>query len=950
MQAAGRRRLLERESELAQLDAALAAAAGGRGQLVVVEAAAGLGKTRLLDAAVERARELGLTPFRARGSELEGDFAFGVVRQLLEPALSGVGSEELERLFAGAAALARPLFDRAPEEVADAPADASYRSLHGLYWLLSNLSDAGPLVLAVDDVHWADAPTLRFLAFLHARLAELAVALIISLRSGDPGAERTPLAGIVGAPDAIAVEPGPLSAGAVHELLRAALAREPDPADVAACRDVTAGNPFYLHALLAELSAPAAAGGAGLTARVRRLGPRAVSRSVLLRIAALAPTAPALARAAAVLGDGAALGDAALLARLHEDDAASLADLLTRAEILKPGSELEFVHPIVAEAIYADLAPRERAAWHARAARVLAAAEARPERVAAQLVHSEPGGDAAAVDALGRAARDASGRGAPETAITFLRRALDEPPAEELRPELLLRLGTAEFQAGRMSAAEHLQAVLESDAEPALLAQAALLLARALAFAQRPHDAIATLQRTLDAIASADRESALELEAELVATAQLDVLPGEVVAERLQRRTIADFSQGRTVGECKLLAVCAFQALRENRPATAVIALGRRALAGPSDKPPSYSLPYSLPVSLAEQALVYAEDYDFVTTWLEQMLAKARTRGALSAFAAASYMLAVVARARGDIREHEAHIEAAIDAIDAPANAMLLAVQAEAMLERGDASGAADAFAGGGMLDAPAEAVTLSELLYARGHLRAAQGDHVAALRDLLACGERLVSTGSRSPAAIAWRSSASLEHFALGDRDAARSLAAEELALARAFGAARALGIALRAAGLVEGGQPGVELLREAVAVLDPSAAQLELARALVDLGAALRRAGQRSEASASLTRGHDIARACGADALVQRALTELRATGIRPSRRLATGLEALTPSEHRIVRMAADGLSNPQIAQALFVSKKTIETHLGHAYQKLGVRSRSQLPGVLRGEPEGD
>lgn len=146
--------------------------------------------------------------------------------------------------------------------------------------------------------------------------------------------------------------------------------------------------------------------------------------------------------------------------------------------------------------------------------------------------------------------------------------------------------------------------------------------------------------------------------------------------------------------------------------------------------------------------------------------------------------------------------------------------------------------------------------------------------------------------------------------------------------------------------GQAGLDLLREAVALLEPSAARLELARALLELGAAMRRAGQRAETRASLARGHELARACGADALAQRAATELQATGARPRLQLATGLDALTASELRVVKMAAEGLSNPQIAQALFVSTKTVETHLGHAYKKLGIGSRRQLASLLRDE----
>jgi DNA-binding CsgD family transcriptional regulator len=157
-------------------------------------------------------------------------------------------------------------------------------------------------------------------------------------------------------------------------------------------------------------------------------------------------------------------------------------------------------------------------------------------------------------------------------------------------------------------------------------------------------------------------------------------------------------------------------------------------------------------------------------------------------------------------------------------------------------------------------------------------------------------------------------------------------------------LGIALRAAGLAEGGRSGIELLREAVEVLKGSPARLEYARAMTDLGAALRRLRHRAEAREPLALGLELAHRCGAPALVKRAREELLATGARPRRLTVSGRDALTPSEARIARMAADGQSTPAIAQALFVTPKTVETHLGHAYQKLDINSRHRLAQALQ------
>jgi DNA-binding CsgD family transcriptional regulator len=182
-----------------------------------------------------------------------------------------------------------------------------------------------------------------------------------------------------------------------------------------------------------------------------------------------------------------------------------------------------------------------------------------------------------------------------------------------------------------------------------------------------------------------------------------------------------------------------------------------------------------------------------------------------------------------------------------------------------------------------------------------------------------------------------------LGDHDRAVELAAEDLRLARAFGAPHALGVALRAAALIQGGTRGLEQLTEAVAVLDGTGINLELARTLTEHGAALRRAGYRRDARQPLRRGLDLAARCGALALAARARDELVTAGGRPRRQPVSGAESLTASELRVARLAAQGLTNRQIAQALFVSMKTVSTHLGHVYAKLDVTDRARLAAAL-------
>jgi DNA-binding CsgD family transcriptional regulator len=234
-------------------------------------------------------------------------------------------------------------------------------------------------------------------------------------------------------------------------------------------------------------------------------------------------------------------------------------------------------------------------------------------------------------------------------------------------------------------------------------------------------------------------------------------------------------------------------------------------------------------------------------------------------------------------------------------------------------------------------------LLLARGRLRAAQRRLDAALADMRAAGDIALRIGATSPSSLAWRSDAALVHVALGEHEPAPRLAREELDLARGFGAPRTLGVALRAAGVVVGGPEGEELLREAVVTLDGAGAALESTRALVDLGALLRRVNRRADARELLREGLDIAHHAGAALVADQAEIELRATGAKPRRARLTGVEALTASERRVAELAAQGLTNREIAQALFVTARTVEGHLTRTFQKLDLRSREDLPPSL-------
>ncbi|MEA2195182.1 MAG: hypothetical protein QOG42_1616, partial [Solirubrobacteraceae bacterium] len=319
--------LLEREEALHAIDALLTAGRDARGELLLVEGHAGVGKSALLDAAVARARAAGMTVLRARASELEADFQFGIALQLFEPLLAGADDEARDRLLAGSAALAGPLLERPTSWAGDEAQSRSYPVMHGLFWLLSNLVEAGPVLIVVDDVHWADRASLRFVLYLLQRLDEMAVAIIAARRLGEPGAPEDLLAQISTHVCSRSIRPAPLSRHGARRMVAAALP-DADEAFGDACWRMTEGNVFLLEELIAAVRAEAWAPTAQNAARIGTLAPEAVLRAVAVRLMRLSDDAAGIARAVAVLGDDAELRRVVALTGRATERAAAAADAL----------------------------------------------------------------------------------------------------------------------------------------------------------------------------------------------------------------------------------------------------------------------------------------------------------------------------------------------------------------------------------------------------------------------------------------------------------------------------------------------------------------------------------------------------------------------------------------------------------------------------------------------
>jgi DNA-binding CsgD family transcriptional regulator len=944
--------LLERSEELARFESAFAEARSGRGRFVVVEGPAGIGKTALLAAARTAAADSGMRVLRSRGTELERDFAFGVVRQLFEPPLAEASELERADLLQGAAGVAAGLLGLPGAAPADGPpsssVDASFAVLHGLYWLCANLVAEGPLCVVVDDAHWADAASLRYLAFLLTRLEELDAALVVATRPREAGADAELLAAVTTDPSAEVIHLPPLTRAAVAQLLESGLGAAPDPVFVDTCLRETRGTPFLVRVLVDALSEGGISPTADAARHVERIGARTVGRSIRLRLRRLPDPAGRLARALAVL-EQSDLHHAARLAGLEELEAAEAAELLVTAGILEPGRPLTFIHPIVRSGIYSELSSVERAQGHRRAARLLAEEPDVSERVAQHLLVSEPAADGWVVERLVDAACTAGKQGALESEAVFLLRALAEPPAPGDQYGLLLDLGMAEASVGRADWPDHLQRAVDTAPDAASLADATMVLAYALIRAQRFAEAVEVLDRASSSLGPRHSELALRLEAATVFPRLNDPTTAPSVAFRLE--ALRERAASHPAAPPELLAALAFWSVLTNEPAevgadlaTRALLVGNNASAGSGDRP---WFSFSAWFSMATGPLVWAERYAQVQPLLDASIAQTRTVGDSSGLASGLNLRGWLALRRGDLRAAEGDTRTALAATahtPPMTRALNGALLVEALVDQGELDAAAEAL--GPFASEVAKGSLVAAILrFARGRLGVGQGRVAEGLEDFLAVGALLTRAQITSPSLLPWRSEAALAHLGLGEREPAGRLAGEELELARGFGAPRALGVSKRAAGVIAGGDRGASLLREAIDAFERGDASLERARALADLGALLRRRNRRTEARELLREALDAAHRAGARPLAEQAETELRATGARPRRVVLTGLDSLTASERRIAELASQGLTNREIAQTLFITTRTVEGHLTSVFRKLMLDSRDELPAALAG-----
>jgi DNA-binding CsgD family transcriptional regulator len=936
----GAPRLLERDDELETLRRATERLAEGQGGAIAIEGPPGIGKTALLKGAVELLAGAGLSTLRARCGEFELDFPFGVARQLLERRVLDAPPQDRERLLDGAAAHAAPALGIQSQGDSAAPnVDLPFTVIHGLYWLLAKLAEDDPVAVIVDDAHWCDEASLRFLTYLVPRLPELPVLLLVASRPAAP--ERAAAMGaILGGQGVERITPKPLGAGGARALLEQAIGAESEEGFARACHEVCGGNPFLLSELAASLVADEVEPVEANAEQVRGLVPAAVVNSVLMRIGRMPEACGELAASIAVLGSVVEPRRAAALAGMSLEDVAEPLEALERGGIVGPERPLRFVHPLLREAVRAELPIARREALHARAAVLLREEGAKADEIAHHLLDAPRAGSRETVSALRQAATEAVSGGAPEAAVNYLLRALAEPPTPDVQSGLRYELGVAGWLAGRDPGGliDDLRAGLNGAWSPSERATRAIALARAVASTGDVPAAFGVLEGQIEAAGTGAGDTAARLRAEHAALGLLHPDTRERAIERIEAR--AENPAGSDIGTLLELGVMAsYRSLdgsAEESAALAEAALdGGRLLASEGAD--------SVAFHIALLVLMVADRHESAARHLDQAAEQARRGGSAFAFGSVGAMSSVLAWRRGDMAGAEAHARSALEPGLVPPFTLplIVACLVLALTDKGELDAAeAEVAQFGNAHDLP-ELMQVNMAFFALGALRGAQGRCADALAEFAELDRRNLRLGILN-SAVPWRPIAVEAALREGDREQAEALAAEELVFAERWGTPTARGQALRASGLSKGAD-GIDDLRKAVEILDGTPSRREHTLALIDLGSALRRAGERREAREHLAAGLDLAQRSGATRLASLAHDELRIAGAKPRRLQFSGADSLTAAERRVSEMAASGLSNREIAETLFLSTRTVENHLSRVYRKLDISSRSALGEAL-------
>ena len=939
-------RIYGRVAEAQVLSEVLDSAAAGRLAVALIEGEAGIGKTRLLEDVLENARARGMLVAAGRAEELERNRPFG----LLAGAFECITSSPDPRRAAIAALLATDRGDHGPITVTSDPG-LQFRAVDAFTALAEELALSGPLVIGADDLQWADRSSLLTLAAFSRCLAYLPVALVGCLRPVPRLAELGRLTDVWQAAGARQLALTPLAADAVRDLVAETVEADPGPRLLAEISGA-AGNPLFITEPLWALTQEEAIQRAGETAEVRDATlPPTLRLTILRRLSFLSDDALQVLQTASVLGSGFSFTDlAAVTGRRAAGLSAALTEAIAARVLEEEGARLRFRHELIRDAIYDDLPASVRQGLHREAGQYLARAGAPVLQIAEQLARGAVTGDVEAIAWMTRAAREAAAR-SPDAAAELLESAIGlMDPADPGRDRLLAEQASGLMWAGRIFDAEKIcRALLDRAHDPAAEGPARICLGHALLATGRAGDGLRELEQAGESpvLTGADRANGLAWAS--VARVWLGDLDGAAAAAQ-QARSLAAAAGGHLAMSVAMGSLATVSLLRGHlQDALEFIDEAvRQADHGPDRQGHRYIVHVDRGLILVEldrleEARAALDTGQRITQELGVGWPVPRYHGAraLERFIAGEWDDALA--------EAETSVRLADESRQTHSRILGCTVLSMISVHRNDlnaATEAADAAAGALAETGPRGRAWA---FWARALVLEAHGELAGALAALAGCWDESARLGH------------TLEYRVLGPDLVRLALAAG--AAGRAHDAAAGVaemaahndvpslaGASLRCLGLT---QNDPALLSAAAKAYARGHRPLEQALACEDAGTVFARQGQAGQARPLLEQALEIYERLGAARDLARAEAALRDAGIRrgrrgPRGRPQAGWLSLTPTEKTIARLVADGLSNPQIGQRLYISSRTVQTHLAHMFAKLDINSRAQLAAQVTRHPD--
>jgi tetratricopeptide (TPR) repeat protein len=876
--------LWERDAELDAVIRAvesLRADSSSSGSLLVFRGEAGFGKTALLAETRRIAERHGCTVWSARGGETLRSVPFNVVRQLLQPALLSLMPEEAREYLGDWYDIAGPALGIA--EPGDRQADPQGVT-EGLVAAVRRLARRDwPLVLLIDDAHWADQETLRWLAAFAERLDDLSVLVVVARRPGEVTGESARLL------DAVAAAAGrpvttlnALTPQATAGLTRATLGEH---ADAPFCREVwavTDGNPYETVELLAKVRDSGLEPTESAAVELRALNRAARGGGLVARLEELGIDATRFAWAAAILGTGISVDRVAKLATLSRDEAVRCAELLRRARILTSpdpanahadGGDLEFVHPLIATAVYDSIPPALCTAMHGIAAQVVTDSGLGAAAASRHLLQVHPDDDEELVEQLREAAREHLAVGAPDAARRCLERALLEPPRPEAHAHVLYELGCATLLTAPARTIDHLQTALALPGlDGAQRVDAVFRLSQALLHNDQLEEAV----RTVEAEAARHEPGPARMRLQAVQYMWEGIHAGETTSPGRSERLaeLARTCTGRDNAERALLILRGFDAMTHGENAEEIVEACDRALVngrlapglGWTDDEWGVELPLMLASSYA-----YTDRLDRAENLFTEALRAYESAGWSGGHLALAHAYVGLGhRRRGRLREAETSLRESLHIAERVGRGLPLYWSAtcnlvDTLLARGHVEEAWSIAEQYGFAPPYPSTIVLPDPRSVRGRLLLAVGRTKDGINELEAAEKAAGARGHHNPVLVPWAVDLA-RALATDDPGRAARLATDARRHAERFGTDTAIGESLRCAAALETGQRAVRLAAQAVAYLEISPCQYEHAAARVEYGILSRSASE-------LNRGLALARSCGADGLAARAAAVLEA-----------------------------------------------------------------------------